>query len=222
MATPDCKKILYASRKENGLCVKCGKPNDNGKVLCDYCTIYNRKYNKIKKSNNQCLQCGEPISNHATYCKTCRKKNQTEYRKSLYNNRKENGLCTRCGKPNNNQPKLTCTICEEYQRELKATYNKSGVCDLCGREYAVIGLKKCAYCLEKYRKRNSENYYTYYENNRIKINARYKARYDKRKANKICVRCGKKAYLWYTKCAVCLERDRQINRRYEERKVLLN
>lgn len=36
------KREIYHMRKAQGLCVQCGKPNDNGKSRCEECLEYHR------------------------------------------------------------------------------------------------------------------------------------------------------------------------------------
>lgn len=40
----DMQRTKVAFRRANGLCLDCGKPNDNGKVRCERCLFRRKKY----------------------------------------------------------------------------------------------------------------------------------------------------------------------------------
>lgn len=97
-------KSNYDSRKENGLCVKCGKPNDTKYIYCSVCkgkdTERKRKYRKTQS---------DEVRKKINDNRSIRQKNKYYYRK-------ENGLCTKCGKPNDTKT-VYCTVCREKTNE---------------------------------------------------------------------------------------------------------
>lgn len=217
----ETKKMLYAFRKSNSLCVRCGNDNNNGKVLCDTCREADKQYKKIryisKKDKKLCIKCEKPIRSNAVCCSDCRKKENNRQKKEIRAKRKAQGLCIRCGQANNSGY-VTCDTCRSYLAELKKAYSDSGICTVCGQEYAVLNCKMCASCSEKSRKASQKYYYTNSQYIQRKARNSRKQKYNQRKNEKICVSCGKrKAYLWYARCAYCLENDKQNARRYRER-----
>lgn len=81
----EAKRKQYYSRKESGICVKCGKRKAViGKTRCLDCMIKARKYadshrgKKMYKEKGLCLRCGSPVKPGYMYCEKCYNK-QVEY-----------------------------------------------------------------------------------------------------------------------------------------------
>jgi len=77
-------KNLRNIRKENGLCVWCGKPIcSSSTVFCIDCKLKNQKKNEQRKSGIErnerpnygfCYTCGEPLDRDGRVCKKCAEK----------------------------------------------------------------------------------------------------------------------------------------------------
>lgn len=76
----------YHDRKEQGLCVQCGMPFDNGKVRCDACTKDKSDYNKNRyaflKLMGRCTRCGKKTQNGCPTCECCKIKNRDRMRRA--------------------------------------------------------------------------------------------------------------------------------------------
>lgn len=175
-------KERYDYRKENGLCVKCGKEKHIPNVLCESCLEKQAKSRKEIKarfierriSNKICVDCGKPndSENSKYYCKAC--------------NEKRN----------------------KSSKETYKAYQKNKVCPMCRINKLFGDEKICVECRvkdlerhEKLRKEKSEHY-----NNVSKISNR-KLRTN-RKINGLCVRCGNKLNdLRYSNCEMCRQKE---------------
>lgn len=135
--TDSKKKIRYHYRKDNGLCVVCGKPAQNGRVTCDACAEkrrnYKRENTKYYRENNICPYCGkERIYENEKMCLNCSEKNYEqhknqdpekvrEWQRKKYEKRmkylKENNLCRACCKRKNAEGKTYCIQCLIKKRE---------------------------------------------------------------------------------------------------------
>lgn len=100
---PYPKITLY--RKQNNLCISCGKSKNSNKTLCcESCRFKNnersKKVRESRKKENQCQYCGKTIKNlKLKSCNNCRKK-LAESVKYLTEKRREKGLC-KCGEKAN-------------------------------------------------------------------------------------------------------------------------
>lgn len=137
-------KNTYQNRKENGLCVRCGKCTpEKGKVMCAECSkkqnVYQKKMRDFRKKLGFCPRCGKnklfgeenacPECNAKEYVNTMnsRKKNgkehynriHSEWSKKEHQRRIEHGICTRCGKRRADFGFKTCSICRIKIREEK-------------------------------------------------------------------------------------------------------
>ena len=128
-------KEKYFERKEKGLCVQCGKPNDNGKVICDECVL-KRKKAYIQRCNKRiaeggCVLCGKPLWGETQYCEE-HYKNKREKQKIRYVESKQEGKCCCCGKPIEEGNKTVyCDNCREKKKESRRAYIENGVCPIC-------------------------------------------------------------------------------------------
>ena len=148
---PDCtesQKMSYQkrmdSRKEQGICLRCGKE--------DAYTMNGRSY---------CFDCCE--KDHIRHSKRSEetKKQYNQYHKDLYNYRKENHLCPHCGKElPDGYTKINCEMClskarrksEISRRERGIISHDSalycGVCVQCHKEPMYEGFKLCKKCYD--------------------------------------------------------------------------
>lgn len=135
--TDSKKKIRYHYRKDNGLCVVCGKPAQSERVTCDACAEkrrnYKRENTKYYRENNICPYCGkEKIYENEKMCLNCSEKNYEqhknqdpekvrEWQRKKYEKRmkylKENNLCRSCGKRQNAEGHTYCSMCLIKKRD---------------------------------------------------------------------------------------------------------
>jgi len=113
MATCD----TYIKRKENNLCVICGNPKGETKLVhCNKCNILNNirtKKDKQKlKEEKLCLYCRKPTNNNKVLCNACLK-NSVQQSLQLRKRRKTNNLCRSCGKSADivRENSKICNIC---------------------------------------------------------------------------------------------------------------
>jgi hypothetical protein len=65
---------LYLERKQQGLCVSCGRPSKDGTVYCEkhleQRREYQKKYREKRKESGHCLWCGcnEKPEDGRAYC----------------------------------------------------------------------------------------------------------------------------------------------------------
>lgn len=129
-------------RKENGLCVNCGKPLDRAGSRCISCrekiNAADRKQYQESKSRGMCPVCGKRKlwgdENACLECKTKRSENamknrekngtehynktHREWSRKTYEIRKQHGICTRCGKRPAQEGYSTCQSCR-YKEKVK-------------------------------------------------------------------------------------------------------
>lgn len=83
----DCEYQKKKQREniKNGICVRCYKPNNNGKIRCDRCNAIFNEYQKKRKerlglyaesreskiARGACLYCGNPVYENFKLCKEC-------------------------------------------------------------------------------------------------------------------------------------------------------
>jgi hypothetical protein len=166
------RKEKYEQRKQNGLCVRCGKPSETKQIFCNTCR--DRKHATDKNLRNKrkekglCPDCKKYTEN-GVRCDRC-KKTSNMRQKALTKKRKQEGCCDDCGKPADG--KIYCDGCKnkrkertnklritdpikfkELRRKHMATWrNKclvSGLCWRCGNNSIKTGKKMCAECLKK-------------------------------------------------------------------------
>lgn len=134
-------KEVYYWRKENHICVRCGKESaDEGYVTCLACRMEQReksreRYNldiKVSRATlraerrkaHLCQQCGKPVYKNHAYCYEHylrQKRASREYSDRVRNkNFKAQGLCRICGKPlcKRDDGKQSA-YCEEHYKQYK-------------------------------------------------------------------------------------------------------
>lgn len=136
------QKRLYDRRKENGLCIDCGKPLDRDGVRCISCrgkkSENERRSKQFYKEVGICPICRKvPIGSSESSCPECRanesiqcnnRRNKSEEARKRYNQEhkewakltykqdEEKGICPRCRKRKSDYGYLTCGICREKSR----------------------------------------------------------------------------------------------------------
>lgn len=139
-AQKERSRKCYLSRKESGLCPRCGSILDRDGHYCNECLvkvrIYYRESRNFYREQHVCTECGKvKVPESEKTCPECRAKRYehrkplTYYQKNsygerfrnqqknLYQQRKEQGICTRCGKRNAMPNKAKCGICLEKDAE---------------------------------------------------------------------------------------------------------
>lgn len=160
------QKKRYWERKNNHLCVVCGKQNETDKALCPECRAkkneYYRKNTKFYASLHLCTRCGKNRTfGEEKICPECRAiKATAQSLHGLTDEQKKNRYARRC---------------RRYHERLQ-----QGICTLCGRRSAVEGRAKCGICAAKSRERQRE-----YQNRRKTGIPR-----TERVQNGLCYTCG--------------------------------
>lgn len=135
---------FYHRRKDNGLCLKCGKPLDRDGTYCIECRkILSKEQNEARhflQNIGICPRCQKnklygdekvcPECNAYSYAKIMKTRETEEGRlhynevhakwaKNEHKKRIEKGMCTRCGKRKSDYGYKTCGICRSKSREYK-------------------------------------------------------------------------------------------------------
>ena len=173
------EKERYYYRKENGICVRCGKnPARPNRTRCEKCAEI--ETTRVKEDRAALIKMGicprcrkNPIVGYERMCEECRKK-FNDYKnthviphiKSAYRVRKESGVCVNCGVRKAVEGKTQCIACakkkalKEYNRRKekngfrieRSERNSYGLCYFCG-DPVVPGYKVC----EKHHKMCEQN-----------------------------------------------------------------
>lgn len=149
---------------------------------------------------------------------------QKERSRKSYLNRKENGLCPRCGKELDRNGHY-CSDClqkaNENNRQARLFFKSIGICPECRKNSLFGDEKQCIECREKQREKRKQLSEEQRKRYGLKFNLYQKELYKKRSETGICTRCGKrKAECGKRKCSICLEKDRQIQRRRREKEKI--
>lgn len=117
----------------------------------------------------------------------------------------------------------------EYVRKSIETHNRmtrwrkeQGVCTLCGKSKVRKGLTMCQTCAERMREYKKRSWAAKSADEkaayRKRVNERRRQKRAERKAQGLCVRCGKnKARDGITLCAACAEYQAKATQRYKKR-----
>jgi hypothetical protein len=195
---PICKKTIEY-RKINDLCPRCGKPNINGKSLCqkhlDEFAAKALKYRHIKINKGLCPECGGLNKENQYCCDICKEKNKPKhqrYFKKRYKYTKENSICFNCGKNQTINNKTRCEECSSKYNEInKQEYKKllkNKLCVICGKNQ----VENKTYCEECIQKRGE-----WYKES----NTRIKNKIEREKIKNIVFEH------YGNKCIVCAEKD---------------
>lgn len=136
------------------------------------------------------------------------------YRKMRYESLKSSGLCTQCKKPwSGSQVKCDdCRKADELRRQLrKSDREKAGICNRCGENPVIEGLKYCESCYIKSKNyKDSEStkekrllkYHTYYK----KLLRLRRLSYKKKG---LCADCGKSLACVGVVCSQCYDKRKE-------------
>ena len=133
MTQKERNAMFYKRRKEQGLCIRCGKPRaENNKNHCPECLEKVRSYEnatrQFYRSMGICPVCRKnKLVGQEKNCPECRAKYRRPYIKSEEQK-------------------------EQYRRKQRAKYAERvqlGICTHCGKRKAVWNRRKCEICLEK-------------------------------------------------------------------------
>lgn len=133
-------------------------------------------------------------------------------RKKTYAEMRAEGLCTKCGKPNPTPDKSLCPDCAERDRERKRNkvkyMKRIGKCIRCGKNDAEPGKTMCLECAGK----ESDDYFLKYREKKLEYCKVHDAKKRlERKANGICVCCGKRPADTKSLCVQCKAMYRKRN-----------
>ncbi|MDE0331876.1 MAG: hypothetical protein OXL41_08405 [Nitrospinae bacterium] len=182
-----------ADRRAQGLCIKCGKhPPAPERSLCEVCGERGRAAERARYARGKAA--GDPYGgrNPDGRRRMARERNRKRRRE-----RKEAGLCTRCGELPPAEGSVVCEACREArraeERKLYAARRAKGLCGRCGGA-VFAGASRCGPC-------------TALEEGRApKKNAASRARYTRRRAQKLCVDCAAPSGL-AARCESCARRS---------------
>lgn len=137
---------LYAWRKANHICVRCGRRKAEGRyTACLMCRSYNSEH------------CRKYREKHKEYVYCRNNKN----RKARYNAKKAAGICVRCGKRKAESGRVHCTYCLARNRRQRENARREkgiishqmafelGYCYWCCKRKAMPGKKICKECHDK-------------------------------------------------------------------------
>ena len=191
----DQKKInqdLYAKRREERLCLWCGKPLDREGVLCRACADKDKERSKANKEYY--LQIG--------ICPLCRKRKVDVGYKSCLACREKISLKN---KENRQDPEKRAQILERAKEKRQKRID-SGLCTICGKNKPENGYRTCEACRKKHR-RYRKIFITKYQ---LSDRALWK---DQGK----CARCGAdEQYNGFSLCRKCYEQSTEALERARE------
>lgn len=158
------QKEKYYYRKENHLCVQCGKTLEKNctKVYCEECSDKRKNTtnttrrvlqqngicprcgkNRIIGDEKQCLECNAKAYEYNInfYTREERNKQHAAWSKRTHHEMIEKGICTRCRKRKADNGFKTCGICRAKIRQYKRNKSK---CKITLSERYLHGL--CYFC----------------------------------------------------------------------------
>ena len=174
---------MYAKRREEKLCLWCGKPLDRDGVLCVECNQKNKERSRLNREYY--LQIG--------VCPYCRKRKITHGYKT----------CLPCREKISLRHKIQLLDMDKKERILKKERDErkkrleEGICTKCGKSEAETGYHTCAECRRK-AKKYRKTYITKYQ---LSDRALWK---DQGR----CSRCGaEEQYEGFSLCRKCYEQS---------------
>lgn len=151
---------ILAYRKVNDLCPRDGRPNYNGRKLCEYClkkaAEKTKRYKQRKIESGLCTNCGaeNPIGTSRLCCK-CKDKVSVYMHNAhtkRYGSRKESGMCVDC----NSTAELNKTMCvaclqkrSNNQKTKRDANISNDLCVQCGGNLGGLTGKRCKTCIDK-------------------------------------------------------------------------
>ena len=144
MATPKAMKDFIQRRKDNNLCISCGKPLDRNGVNCIDCN--NKRNEEYRKTKQAYIDCG--------ICYRCRKNQIIGSEKT----------CPECRAKlatwKENRPEDKIEIEKEQTRRsherIREECRDKGMCYVCKKRKASPNRKACDICREKQNRYNRE------------------------------------------------------------------
>jgi len=192
MADTEYHAERYRGLKDRGLC-RCKKPLEPGLSTCRECRERTEAAElarvTARRSRGVCIKCGAPAVDGLTVCE----KHREAYVASSHSKRvklKAAGLCRSCRDPWTGET-LDCDECRKKFADAKAARLASGICQNCGVNQVIPGLKRCQKCADE-----------------------AKARYESLKAQGICVTCKKRHVDVPGQDTICAECRRKARDRY--------
>lgn len=142
---PDCaariarwRKGIEESRREKGLCTKCGRMGDGTTKHCGICLdkirVYSKRIRSHRVSLGRCAQCDSEKNTATLLCSDC-----LAYYQQLYAGCRSQGLCTKCRRPSGDSPYCPACLKKRRQRQqrlntrLRAECKAAGLCRECRR-----------------------------------------------------------------------------------------
>lgn len=158
-------KEAYYFRKENHICVDCGRKAKTGQVRCAKCAEKSRvrSNNRIhmRRINGRCVDCNAEITK-GTRCDACKAKAR-DRKRERYKYCREFGLCVNCMSPNGNG-KVYCEDCRKINN-IKSRERYHNLSDeertirvQRSLDYAQKHPDRVAEYNRKYRKKEKERY----------------------------------------------------------------
>jgi hypothetical protein len=185
MATLGYVRKRYAQRRDQGVCVACGRAAADHGVLCAGCSARMAEYQRRYRLAHQ--------RERAASCRT------------RYAQRRDQGVCVACGRAAADHG-VRCAACARKRAEGQVRYFRAryaqrraqGICVECGRAAADHGIycEQCAGWRAGIRKR-------YLRRHPPKRAAYYRARYARLRSQGKCVRCGRAAADHGARCEAC-------------------
>lgn len=161
------KHRMHRQRKiREGICVRCGSPNNNGKTCCNDCLALQRQeskeYREQRKEEGICVECGiRKVALKKRRCEICLAKNAD---RGIKRRETEDPVSSQIRRQKNN---------DRMKQRRKAAEEK-GLCVQCCKRKPVYGHRACAECLARFRRWNRE----------------YKARNNKHATYTECIEYG--------------------------------
>lgn len=140
-------KIEYQKRKDNGLCLQCGKPPALNKTMCQVCLDKISNRYKKQRELKVCISCECKVEKNLSRCDACLEK-QKEISLKRREQKRKNKICLSC---NNTAIKSYCSDCLEQRRLIREDRKKNNLCRSCG-EQLINGKSRCDKCVDLNKK----------------------------------------------------------------------
>lgn len=142
------KNVTLERRKENGLCVRCGKrPANERGTSCDDCLSRLRAEYREKRKRSRCSSCGKPTNNGAAQCHRCRGVTKVCHERHLARMRATGG-CYACSKPAEGGLRY-CVECRDKKKARRLEVIAAGNCERCRNPRGEVQGSLCAECRAK-------------------------------------------------------------------------
>ena len=148
-------KEKYEKRKTSGLCITCGEPVHEGRVLC---LVHLEKHNlagaerkRRHRAAGKCA-CGKEKLPRRSRCEACQEQRNARHHTTV-KERRDKGLCQYCGESPPIEGRLGCAVCVQVRTEM--SYNRyrdrleQGLCVTCGKVAPIESARVCIDCFFK-------------------------------------------------------------------------